>query len=146
MRFLIAVALGAVLLTAPVGGQAVSGGDDAVIDSLLTQKVLSWSNAAWLVGRASGTLPDGTNPDQATPRGRSGTAPIDLQSYSELLVSGFQIPTGLLYGLFPGPRYALRELVYRKIVPPALAPDSALSGEEAMRYLQATQDWKEAHP
>jgi hypothetical protein len=145
MRFWIAAALGAVLLT-PTWGQTPPGGDDGVMDGLLAQGALTWSNAAWLVGRSTGTLPEGTTPAQATPKGRSAQAPIALQDFSELLVSSFHIPTGVLYGFFPGPRYAFRELIFRKILPSALPPDDSLTGEEALRYLQATQDWKEAHP
>jgi hypothetical protein len=116
------------------------------MDSLLAQQAVTWSNAVWLVGRAAGTLPEGTTPTQAAPRGQSAQAPIDLQSYSDLLVTSLHIPTGIFYGLFPGPRYAFRELIYRKILPAALPPDGTLTGEEALRYLQAAQDWKEAHP
>ena len=75
---------------------------------------------------------------------RGANETLDLQSYGFILVKALSIPTGVVYSVFPGPRYALRELVFRKIVPATLAPDDAVSGEEAMRYLQAAQDWKEA--
>ncbi|HET7838502.1 MAG TPA: hypothetical protein VFL04_01995 [Rectinemataceae bacterium] len=145
---------GAVLLLVPVWGQAQGPGDNAIIDGILGQEAISWGNAAWLVGRATGAFDEATTPAAAAelaakagwgPSGLSAEAPIDAKAYSLILVKALAIPTGLMYGLFPGPRYAFRELIFRRIVPGTLAPDGAVRGEDAMRYLQAAQDWKEAH-
>ncbi len=153
VRLLFLAALGAVLFLTPALGQAKTG-DDEVIDSILGQNAISWANATWLVGRASGIFDEATSPTAAAdkaakagwgPPGIPPDAPVDLKSFSLIVVKALAIPTGLMYGLFPGPRYALRELIYRKIVPATLGPDEAVKGEDAMRYLQAAQDWKEAH-
>lgn len=152
MRSMLGAALGVVLFLAPAWGQTTPG-DDETIDTVLSQKAITWGNAAWLVGRAVGTFDDTVTPAQAAARAaqagwgaadRGPDTPLDLQSYGQILVKALNIPTGVVYGWFPGPRYALRELVFRKIVPATLAPDDAVSGEEALRYLQAAQDWKEA--
>jgi hypothetical protein len=153
MRSVFLAALGLVLFLAPLAAQDAGVGDNAVIDSLLAQKAISWQNAAWLVGRATQLLDDNATPADAVekavaegwgPASRTPDAPLDLKSYSYTLVKALAIPHGLLFQLFPGPRYALRELVFRKIVPVTLPPDKPVSGEEAMRYLQAAQDWKGA--
>jgi hypothetical protein len=151
MRSIFLAALGAVLFLAPTWGQVQSSGEDATIDTILSQKAITFGNAAWLVGRAGGWYDDRVTPDKASALAKeagwgnhSNGDALDLQSFGLILVKALSIPTGVVYSVFPGPRYALRELVFRKIVPATLAPDDAVSGEEAMRYLQAAQDWKEA--
>jgi hypothetical protein len=145
------VALGLFLIGASAWAQASPLNDDKVIDVILAQKSITFGNAAWLVGRSIGTFDDTVTPVQAAelaskagwnPAKLEIDSPLDLQSYGLILVKAVGIPGGVLYGWFPTPRYALRELTFRKIVPPTLAPDDIVSGEEAMRYLQAAQDWK----
>ncbi|HET6451346.1 MAG TPA: hypothetical protein VFI08_08545 [Spirochaetia bacterium] len=147
--------VGLSLFLAPLAAQQAGVDDNTVIDSILAQKAISWENAAWLVGRATDSIDDTSTPADAVqravtagwgPASRAAEAPLDLKSYSFTLVKALGLPHGLLFRFFPGPRYALRELVFRKIVPVTLAPDQPVSGEEAMRYLQAAQDWKAAHP
>jgi len=147
--------LGLCLFLSPLAAQDAGVGDNAVIDSILAQKAISWENAAWLVGRATDLLDDNATPADAVqkavsagwgPASRAMEAPLDLKAYSLALVKALALPHGLFFQLFPGPRYALRELVFRRIVPATLSPDQQISGEEAMRYLQAAQDWKAAHP
>ncbi len=134
----------------PLCAQADS--DDTVIDALLAQKTITWDNAAWLVGHASGALADGTAPNEAVAKAaqagwgsRAAQTPVDLGSYSQLLVKALGVPGGILYSWFPGPRYAYRELVFRRLIPGSKSPDAPVSGQDAMLYLQNVQTWKETH-
>lgn len=153
MRLMLGLLIGALVAILPATAQAEAS-DDSVIDTLLSQPAVTWENAAWLVGRAVGTFDDAVTPHQAAEKaaasgwGAKTLAPeanLDLAAYSQLLVRALDIPTGLLYNLFPSPRYAYRELVFRKVIPGSLAPDDRVSGEEAMRYLQYAQSWKDSH-
>jgi hypothetical protein len=124
--------------------------DQATIDEILGPAPLDFPHAAWLVGRAAGTFDESVDVATASARAQalgwgSADSALTLAGYSQVLVKGLGLPTGLVYGWFPGPRYAYRELVFRRIVPGSLDSDSPVSGETALRYLQATQDWKEAH-
>jgi hypothetical protein len=155
MRSICLAVLGLSLFLAPLAAQDAGVDDNAVIDSILGQKAISWENAAWLVGKATQLVDDNATPADAVqkavsegwgPASRTPEAPLDLKSYSYTLLKALALPHGLLFRIFPSPRYALRELVFRKIVPVTLPPDKQVSGEEAMRFLQAAQDWKVAHP
>jgi hypothetical protein len=155
MRRVCLAVLGFSLFLAPLAAQSAGVDDNAVIDSILAQKAISWENAAWLVGKATQLLDDNATPADAVqkavsagwgPASRAPEAPLDLKSYSYTLFKALAFPSGLMYRVFPGPRYALREMMFRKIVPVTLPPDKPVSGEEAMRYLQSAQDWKAAHP
>ncbi len=42
---------------------------------------------------------------------------------------------GILYSLFPGPRYACRELGYMKVIARDVLTGRSVSGEEAVRML-----------
>jgi hypothetical protein len=136
--------------TGPLMAQSVS--DDAIIDQLLSQSSVTWGNAAWLVGRSTGAFADAVTPEVASdkailaawgPLGRSPDSTVNTAEYSQLLVQALKIPGGLMYSLFPSPRYAYRELIFRKLIPAAVQPDETVSGEQAMRYLQSAQSWKE---
>jgi hypothetical protein len=62
-------------------------------------------------------------------------APVPLGTYSYLLMKAFKLRGGILYSLFPGPRYACRALGYLKIVATDVITSRSLSGEEAVRML-----------
>ena len=154
MRFVPWVIVLMAILTSPLIAQAAPS-DDARIDALFATRSLTWAQASWLVGRAIGEFPEAITPEEAARQasakgwGSAGTlaaTPLRLDQYCQLLARAHDLPRGMLESLFPGPRYAYRELVFRKIVPGNKAPDQTVSGEEALIYLQNAQTWKEARP
>ena len=62
MRRLCLGVLGFSLFLAPLAAQDAGVDDNAVIDSILGQKAISWENAAWLVGRATQLIDDSATP------------------------------------------------------------------------------------
>lgn len=154
MRFVMEVVLWTFVGIGSVAAQAASP-DDAVIDTLLSQSAITWDNAAWLVGRSVGTFDETTTPAQAAqkaseagwgPKGLAPTKAIDLATYSQLVVRALNMPTGLLYKVFPDGRYAFRELIFRRVLTGSARPDALVSGERAMYFLQSAQTWKGSHP
>lgn len=140
------------VLTAVLSAQEIPS-EDARVDGILASRSLSWAQASWLVGRATGTFDEAVAPEEAALKavsagwgsvGQAPETPVRLDQYCQLLARAQGLPRGFLESLFPGPRYAHRELVFRKIVPGTRAPDSSVSGEEALAYLQNAQTWKEA--
>lgn len=69
---------------------------------------------------------------------------ITLGEYSLVLMKSFAISGGVMYALFPTPRYAARELDHLGFVDGSSAPGRTLSGEEAVRILGRVMEWKEA--
>jgi hypothetical protein len=93
------------------------------MDALLDSEAVTWAEAARFVlpaagvgaadaarafaaARERGWLPKTAEPDGAA----------DFAGVSFLLMKAFNLSGGLLYSLFPGPRYAYRELVYKGIL------------------------------
>ena len=101
---------------------------------------------------ASGRIPDDSSPAEAaaslrdqgwTVPERSADEPLTLGEYSYLLMQAFELKGGVMYRIFPGPRYAGRELAYLKLVKGDTSPYRTFSGEEAIGILGRLLEWKE---
>ena len=124
-----------------------------VLDSALGEANISYGNAAYLVGTASGRLPETTIPADAgalleqAGLGRPGLGsndPVTLGVFSYMLTRAFGIQGGIMYRILPGPRYATRELSYLGIISGHAKPGMSLSGERALRILERILHRKEA--
>jgi hypothetical protein len=144
-RFLLPIFLSLVA----AAGFAQSNG---VIDEVLGQEKADFSMSVYLVLSAAEIIPESATTDEAlsalsekgwglAPPGDGAT--ITLGQYSHLLMQAFGIPGGVMYRLFPGPRYATREAAFRGFVSDRPTPYRSVSGEEAIRILGAVLSWKE---
>ncbi len=68
---------------------------------------------------------------------------ISLGVLSYVIMKSFSIPGGLFYSIFPGPRYASRELKYLGFYTGRYTTGRALSGEEVVRIVGNALAWKE---
>jgi hypothetical protein len=130
-------------LVALVSGVAWSQSND-VIDTLLSQERATLANVAYLVLTASGAVDETQSVDQAfaalqaKPWGFAKAAPdatVTFGSYAYLVMRAFGLRGGVMYTIFPGPRYAARELAYRQFLPGDTSPGRHLSGREATHVL-----------
>lgn len=117
---------------------------DTVMDTLLAEKSASFGEAVYLVMTAMNAVPDTASVEDAvTAAGQQSwrlpkadaASPITLGQYSFLLMQAFHVRGGLMYSLFPGPRYAARELAFRKLIAGDASPYRAVSGTEAVQIL-----------
>jgi hypothetical protein len=69
---------------------------------------------------------------------------VTIGEYAYLLVKAFKIPSGLMYTLFPGPRYALRELMSRRIISGKPDIGRKVSGEELLRIAGNALAWRDS--
>ncbi len=121
------------------------------VDGLIESDSVSVGQAAYLVLVASDNLGDDADAERAfemlgnfgwAPEGASADTPIRLKDYSYLLMSAFGLRGGLMYALFPGPRYAYRQLVSSFVIQGRSDPDMAVSGPAAVRMLGRVFDVK----
>ncbi len=114
------------------------------IDEVLSQENAQVGHAAYLVLSAGGLVSDETSPQEAArlamerghiESGKTAEAGITFGEYSYLLMTVFDVPGGVMYRLFPGPRYAAREVRYRQWSGTNRAPSDVLSGDAAVRIL-----------
>jgi hypothetical protein len=122
------------------------------IDRLLDEKPATFGDAAYLILSAAGVVPEGSSSEEATAAvaqrkllGKTPppTAPATLGQVCFLIMETQGIKGGLLYSLFPGPRYATREFASLGLLKGYTHPYRVVSGEEVMWILGAVLDWKE---
>jgi hypothetical protein len=128
---------------------------NTVIDALLGSREAAFGDAAYLVLSAARIIPEKATPDDAVwtlqarnfgVAGRSAKEPITLGEYAFLLMKAFDIRGGILYRVFPGPRYACRELAFLGLLEGYTAPNRRLAGDEALRILGRLLEQRGATP
>jgi len=122
----------------------LSAQSNEIIDQLLEQEEASFALSAYMVLSAVGEVPEDAAPGRAievlnaqkwdlAPPSPDGV--ITLGEYSYLLMKAFNMKGGIMYSIFPGPRYAARELAFRNLVRGNSAAGRTISGNEVMRIL-----------
>jgi len=126
----------------------------AVLDRIVQAPELTVAQAAYLVFAALDKVGDSAE-DEAfgqlkTQGWDDGLAPgstVSSAQFAWLLARAFPLPRGLLGALFPGPRNAYRDLVFRGLLPADGDPDAALTGAEGVGVVRkVVQSLPEAHP
>ncbi len=146
------VALGA--LFSALAGVAGAGAQSArFVDALLAENPATLAATSYLVLAAAGQVAESVSTadafralqSKAWGFGREkADGPVTLGKLSLLIMRSFDVPGGLFYRLFPGPRYAARELAYLGLIDGDTSPNRLVSGEEAMRLLGRFLEWHEA--
>jgi len=119
---------------------------------MLASETVSAASAARFVLASADKLPQGLSPAEAeleaygaaASRGwinRAAGENMTLKDTAFLVMNAFEIKGGLFYSLFRNPRYAYRELIYRKIIQGRSDPAMAVSGERFLRILGRVLDY-----
>ena len=130
-----------ILLIVPAMGWAQS---NKIIDDLLRESTASYGNTAYIVLTAAEILPEDTDEEAAlyevgkrgwNPKQKGIYNPISLGEYSHMLMQAFNIRGGIMYSIFPSPRYASRELGFKGYIKKDFGAYRNVSGREAMQIL-----------
>jgi hypothetical protein len=137
-RFLVLMAL-IIIIPAFLPAQTA-----AELDAILQTPAVSCAQAARFVSGAAdgsaGTADLSANAfDQAVSRGWLKNAapddPLTLGALSFLMLKAFNIKGGMMYAIFPGPRYAYRTMVSRAFIQGPADPAMRVSGERFLLIL-----------
>ncbi len=60
---------------------------------------------------------------------------VSLGLYAHMLMTAFERDGGLLYSLFPGPRYAFRELEFERVIQGGGDPGDSVDGRRALQMV-----------
>jgi hypothetical protein len=129
---------------------ALSAQTARVIDDLLELRVLSFETACAVTLAAAGFVLPNSAPEAAyqraldmgaLPKSAKPGGAIKLGQLSFLIMRAFNMKSGFCYALFPGPRYAYRELVHRKIIQGRNDPALSVSGERFLVILGRALDY-----
>jgi len=116
------------------------------LDVLLETKELSAAQAARFVLGAAELIPEYLSGqaaeteafNAAVEKGWLRGSPADalkLRDLSFLVMNAFNFKGGLMYSLFHTPRYAHREMVYRKLIQGRTDPGLRVSGERMLQII-----------
>ena len=123
-----------------------------VVDRLLDEKPAAFGDAAYVILSAVGFVTENATGDEATAavaerkllkETPSASSPVTLGQACFLIMETQGIKGGLLYSLFPGPRYAARELAAKGFLKENTHPNRVINGEEVMWILGAVLNSKE---
>jgi hypothetical protein len=129
------------LLSAPAFAQTAGR-----LDLILDAERVSFAQAALIILPAAGLLSPDAGEEEAfayvrdwfSRRAAGQDLPIKtgdsikMGELSYLVMRSFNLSGGLMYALFPGPRYAYRALAWRRLLPLNADPGRFLSGEELL--------------
>jgi outer membrane protein OmpA-like peptidoglycan-associated protein len=116
----------------------------AELERVLALPALGYGDAAWFVLNTAGLEAENNSPEAAyrfaadkrwLPRKAAEEKPLTLGGLSLLVMKALNIKGGLMYSLFPGPRYAYRELRYRKIIMGRSYSTMTVSGRRFLQIL-----------
>jgi hypothetical protein len=130
-----------ILLISPSRAGAQS---NKIVDDLLLETTASYGNASYMVLTAAGLIPESAEEEDAlaeavkrgyNPKGKGIYSPISLGEYSHMLMQVFDIGGGIMYSIFPSPRYASRELGFKGYIKRDFGAYRNVSGREAIQIL-----------
>jgi hypothetical protein len=125
---------------------------NALIDDFLAEESASFGKAVYFVMAASAIIAEDSSLEGAVnaleargwlAKGKKPDESITLGEYSLLIMKAMDIRGGIMYRIFPRPRYAARELDYLGFIVGKSHPGRSISGEEALRMLGRILEWRE---
>jgi hypothetical protein len=124
-----------------------------LVDRLIEQEKTTYGVASYMIMSSIDELPEDatvqdalesvTAQDWAVSVPSEASEPIRLGEYSYLIMRALEIEGGIMYRLFPGGRYAARELKHLEVIPTESAARRTLTGSEALLILRRAIEWKE---
>jgi len=141
----------ALALVALVSATAAVAQSNQFMDTLLASKQLDFGQASYLVLVASDNIGEDADAPRAfellgsmgwAPEDATLETPVTLAQFSFMLMKAFGLRGGLMYRLFPGPRYAYRELRSVAVIQGRSDPGMAVDGSAAVRMLGRVFDVK----
>jgi hypothetical protein len=132
-------------------GDFLHGQTAAEMDALFDSPAITWAQACRFVLPAARALEARAGSAAAfaqalergwLPEGAAADRPASLGGLSFLISNAFSIQDSVLYALFPGPRYAYRQLDYLGLIPGLRDPAMKVSGERLVQILGRVLDYR----
>ena len=124
----------------------------AELDALLDTQAVSAAQAARFLLAAADLLPAGLSGEAAETaaydvarsngwlKGTSADT-ITLREAAFLAMGAFELKGGLMYSLFRNPRYAYREMAYRRLIQDGADPAMTVSGPMLLHFIGRLLDY-----
>ncbi len=132
-------------------GLAAFAQSNAEVDALLAQERARADSAAYMALAAGGQVGEESSPADALAAAQqrgwikksvAAPDPIAVDAYCALVMRALGLKGGLMYMIFPGPRYAYRDFVSRGFLDASGGPKRSLPGDEVLKILRQALDLK----
>ena len=141
MKRTIGIVVAVLLISAAASGQAAEK-----VDKILETEKATFGQAAYLIQTALDDSSDGLDFETAFDRFKSenqnvirdSVTPDDVipvKTYAFLLMKAFNVKGGMMYRIYPCPRYAYRDLRYLAIIQGKNNPDAPMTGAAMLQIL-----------
>lgn len=141
MKHTLCITVVVFLIAAAAFGQAAEK-----IDKILETERATFGHAAYLIQTALNDGSDGLDFETAFDRFKSehenlirdsvtSEDVIPIKTYAFLLMKVFDIKGGMMYRIYPCPRYAYRDLQYLGVIQDKKNPDAVMSGASLLQIL-----------
>ncbi len=123
-----------------------------IVDNLLSQENARFGEAVYMIAVGSGLASESVSIADAvkiikdkhwTGAFKNSTDPITLGEVSFITMKALKIHGGLMYTLFPSPRYAVRELAYLGFIEGEAHPGNKMKGDQVLEILSKAIAFKE---
>ncbi len=114
------------------------------IDELLLQEPARYDSTAYLVLAAGGFIAETDTPEAAFLKAQemglakpelTPDSPVRADELTFMLMKSLSLKGGIMYGFFPGRRYAYREFAFYKKINESGGPGRPVNGDEVVRTL-----------
>ncbi len=141
MKHTLCITVAVFLIAAAAFGQAAEK-----IDKILETERATFGHAAYLIQTALNDGSDGLDFETAFDRFKSehenlirnsvsAEDVIPIKTYAFLLMKVFDIKGGMMYRIYPCPRYAYRDLQYLGVIQDKKNPDALMTGSVMLQIL-----------
>ena len=129
-----------------LGGTVCVAQSNEMIDRLLARESADFGSSVYMTLSAGELIEEGATVGDAfakyqTLGWRLSSKSVDdrltIGELSYLIMRSLDLSGGLMYTIYPSPRYAFRELVYKGVISRLVPPGRIVSGEQVIRYLGA---------
>ena len=141
-----------IAFTLLVGGVvAASSQSNVVIDLLLNENQATYGKTLYLTVLAGGLIPEVSSVKQAlhvaqdehwVVRDKEVDDQVTEAEFCYMVMKALRLKGGILYTLFPSPRYAFREMKFRKLISEAKSPGDVVSGVHVVQTLGEVLEWR----
>ncbi len=133
----------------------LSAQSNVVLDEFLNQQNADLETSLWLLYLSDKKIPSESLPDDALDLfiqaeyskkifNTDPQRPITFGEFAYIAMETLDLPGGMMYTMFPSPRYAAREFLYRGWIPGKPKTDSTLTPWEVTTSLSELLSWKES--
>ncbi len=127
---------------------------NALVDRLLRQDIALFGETCYLILTAGGLVSESATVDECLAilseqrwglKEKQNDDLVTIGELSYLIMRSLDVSGGLMYSLFPSPRYAFKELAFRGLITEGTGPYRSVSGNEVVHTLGNVMEWKEMY-